>query len=804
MSFSTPRRVSVLMCVLAFWTPGSAKEYDILIRGGQVIDGTGSAPQKLDVAIQGDRIVAVGDLQGDTARKVIDASKCVVTPGFIDVHSHAKAGLRTAELSAANSLLVNGVTTVIIGPDGNSSLDLQDEREDLEADGLGVNVAQMIGHGSIRAKFFGSQDRQPTERQLEEMKAYVRRAMENGAFGMSSGLFYANGHYAKTGEVVELSKVVGEYGGFYTSHIRDESNYTIGVLAAVEEVITIAREARIPGVVSHIKCLGPVVWDEAPKIVEAINKARADGVEVYADQYPWEASQTGFNAALWPRESLSGQALRDAIQKNLDRRGGPTMIGMNMYGGKRMSEVIGNKNPIDAVIEFKKKGVGSCVYYVMKPENKVLFMQQPWTMTCSDGGVKSLGRFSVSTHPRNFGSFARKIRKYVVEDKSITLPFAVRSVSGLAAEVCDIKDRGFIRAGAFADVLVFEPNEVKDRATYKKPRVRSTGMTFVIVNGKIAINKGQPNDAKAGIVLRHEYKIRGSRSFGEKTSKTSVAVGTPPIGGTLVIGGGGGIPDSVFEEFIKLAGSADSHIVVIPTASTRADSGDSSGTIETWKQRGAATVTVLHTRDRDVANKNEFIAPLKKATGVWFGGGSQSRITDAYLGTAVDRELRLLLKRGGVVGGSSAGAAIMTEVMIAGGNPKARTAKGFGFLPGAVVDQHFLRRNRVNRLIGVLQDHPGLVGFGIDEGTAIVVTGSHVRAVGRSYVTVLIAGSKQRPLYVEMLEDGEEVDLAELTADAARRIKPPAADETEGDVRNRPSAPKPSSTQRNPAPAPNP
>jgi N-acyl-D-aspartate/D-glutamate deacylase len=505
MSISTPRLVSVLMWVLTFCTPGLAKEYDILIRGGQVIDGTGSEPKKLDVGIQGDRIVAVGDLKGDTAKKVIDASKYVVTPGFIDVHSHAKAGLRTKELSAANSLLVNGVTTVIIGPDGSSSLNLQEEREELEKHGPGVNVAQMIGHGSIRAKLFGSKNLQPTERQLEEMKVYVRRAMENGAFGMSSGLFYANGRHARTSEVVELSQVVGEYGGFYTSHIRDESNYTVGVFAAVQEVITIAREAKIPGVVSHIKCLGEVVWDEAPKIVEAINKARAEGVEVYADQYPWAASQTGFSSALWPPGSLSGQALRDAIQKNLDRRGGPTKIGMNKYGGKLMSEVIGDKNPIDAVIEFKKEGVGSCVYYVMKPENKVLFMQQPWTMTCSDGGVKSLSRFSSSTHPRNFGSFARKIRKYVGEDKSITLPFAVRSMSGLAAEVCDIKDRGFIREGAFADVLVFDPNEVKDHATYKNPRVRSTGMTYVIVNGKIAIDKGVPNQAKAGVVLRHEW-----------------------------------------------------------------------------------------------------------------------------------------------------------------------------------------------------------------------------------------------------------------------------------------------------------
>lgn len=239
--------------------------------------------------------------------------------------------------------------------------------------------------------------------------------------------------------------------------------------------------------------------------------------------------------------------------------------------------------------------------------------------------------------------------------------------------------------------------------------------------------------------------------------------------GTLVIAGGGGLPDEVTGEFCRLAGGKESRIVVIPTASANADRPDNGRTAELWKGRGAGEVIVLHTRAKDEANTEAFVAPLKEATGVWFGGGSQSRITEAYLGTAVEKELWALLRRGGVVGGSSAGAAIMTKVMITGGNPVARTGPGFGFFPGSVVDQHFLRRSRVNRLLGVLVDNPGLVGFGIDERTAIIATETEIRAIGSSYVTVFVLQPSGKPVRIEVLEDGESADLAELAAEAAKR-----------------------------------
>lgn len=239
--------------------------------------------------------------------------------------------------------------------------------------------------------------------------------------------------------------------------------------------------------------------------------------------------------------------------------------------------------------------------------------------------------------------------------------------------------------------------------------------------------------------------------------------------GTLVIAGGGGLPAELTAEFVRLAGGEASNIVVIPTASKDADRPDDGRTEKAWMERGAGTVTVLHTRSKKEANGVAFIAPLKNATGVWFGGGSQSRITDAYLGTKVEKELRALLERGGVIGGSSAGAAIMTKVMITGGNPKAKTGPGFGFLQGVVVDQHFLRRNRVNRLLGVLNSNRGLVGIGIDEGTGIVCAGDEIRAIGRSYVSIFVPQPRGQPMRVEILNDGENANLKELIQDAARR-----------------------------------
>ena len=288
----------------------AAPAYDTILQGGRVVDGTGAPARQADVAILDGRIAAIGDLTGTAAATTLDVSGLYVAPGFIDTHSHAGSGLAAAELSHGEPLLAMGLTTVVINPDGGGPVDLVEQRGELEADGLGVNAVQLIGHGSVRRRVMSSDDRAPTDAELDEMRAIVRSGMEAGAWGLSSGTFYAPGSYSENSELIELARVAAEFGGMYTSHIRDESNYTIGVLAAVEEVIDVGRQAGLTAVVTHIKALGPPVWGSSEAIVERIEAARAEGLSVYADQYPYLASATGLSAALLPRWSQAGEARR--------------------------------------------------------------------------------------------------------------------------------------------------------------------------------------------------------------------------------------------------------------------------------------------------------------------------------------------------------------------------------------------------------------------------------------------------------------------------------------------------------------
>jgi len=302
------RRLNILAGVLfalvvACAAPGVMKvgePYDLIISGGRVLDGTGNPWYYTDLALAGDRIAVVGDLSSASAVRRIDAGGLYVAPGFIDVHIHAGGGLASRDRSPAHALLAQGNTTVVIGPCGSGPVDIAGQRAELLEHGLGVNVVQFIGHGSVRSAVMGMEDRTPTEAELEEMKALIRRGMEEGAFGMSSAPFYAPGSFSETDELVELARVVAEYKGVHESHIRDESDYTIGLVAAVEELIQISRASGVTGVVSHIKALGPGVWGFSGAVVGCINRARDEGLEIYADQYPYEASSTGLDAALLP------------------------------------------------------------------------------------------------------------------------------------------------------------------------------------------------------------------------------------------------------------------------------------------------------------------------------------------------------------------------------------------------------------------------------------------------------------------------------------------------------------------------
>lgn len=495
--------------------------YDILIRNGRVLDGTGTPWFHADVAVSGDRIVAVGNLAGARARRVVDATGLYVAPGFIDVHTHAGRGLVQEGLSSAVPLLTQGITTAVINPDGGGPVDLAEQRATMERLGIGVNAAQLVPHGSVRRAVLGMQDRAPSSNELERMKELVRAGMEEGAFGMSSGLYYAPGSYADLEEVIELSKVVAEYDGVYTSHVRDEADYNIGVVAALDEVIRIAKEAFIPGIHTHIKVLGPRVWGYSLALVEHIERARREGIEVWADQYPYEASGTSIVGALVPRWALVGgedaleqrldtpserARLRADMLENLDRRGGADRLQFQSaadttYEGMTLQEVadLNGMEPVDMAIEMLKSGGGGFVSFNMSDRDIELLMQQPWTMTSSDGGIAEMGRRK--PHPRYYGAFPRKIRKYVKEKGVLDLATAIRSMTYTSATVFRIEDRGIIRPGAIADIVVFDLERLTDKATYDDPHHLSEGMVHVLLNGRFAIDDRQASDQTFGKVL---------------------------------------------------------------------------------------------------------------------------------------------------------------------------------------------------------------------------------------------------------------------------------------------------------------
>jgi N-acyl-D-amino-acid deacylase len=500
-------------CVLGVFTLASAfgvtvlsqaPPYDVLIRNGRVLDGSGNPWLAADLGIRGGRIVDMGRLGNAAALRLIDAHGLTVSPGFIDVHSHAAQGLE-GSLKEAHQLIAQGITTVAINPDGGGSVDLRAQRAGYDQRGVGVNVALYVPHGAIRREVLGMADRAATAEELGRMTMLARHGMEAGGIGLSSGLYYAPGSYAKTEEVIALAKIAGEMGGVYESHIRDEADYNIGVVGAVQEVIRISEEGHLPGIVAHMKALGPASWGLSMALVEKIKQARDRGVEVYADQYPYDASGTGIVGALVPRWAEVGgrpellkriqgaehDRLAADIRRNFERRGGPEKLVVSRYAANpayegqtlaQISKAMG-KPPEETAMDMLLKGEAGLVSFNMAESDIELIMKQPFTMTCTDGDLVPFGQGK--PHPRGNGAFARKIRVYVNERGVIDLPFAVRSMTSLPAAVFGLKDRGVLRPGAWADVLVFDPAKVRDAATYLEPHQLSEGFEYVLVNGVI-------------------------------------------------------------------------------------------------------------------------------------------------------------------------------------------------------------------------------------------------------------------------------------------------------------------------------
>jgi N-acyl-D-amino-acid deacylase len=510
----------VLISLLLVPTASAQATFDILIRGGTLIDGTGSPGRRADVGIRGDRITFVGIARSDaTATRVIDAAGLIVSPGFIDPHSHTDTDLSSADPVRRANLpyLMQGVTTVVTNNDGRSPADLSVQFKQWTDLGIGTNVAAYYGEGTLRGRVVGNRDVPATPEQMAEMKRLVAKAMDDGALGMSTGLYYAPGSYASTEEVIELAKVVAAKGGIYDTHMRDESSYTIGLIGSINEVIRIGRVAKLPVHISHIKALGVDVWGQSDSVIRIVEAARKEGIDVTANQYPYTASGTGLDASLLPRWAESGgrdslravandPARRERLIKdmtdNLRRRVGAANLlltgGDSTIRGKTLAQIAKERNqdPVPAALELILAGRGGSVASFNMSERDIeRFMVQPWVSTGSDGS---------GGHPRKYGTFTRKIREYGYMRGLMTLPQIIESSSSRAAKQLRLADRGEIAVGKFADVIVFDEKTISDRATYVNPQELAMGMQCIVVNGKVVVDQAKYLPGVfPGQVLRH-------------------------------------------------------------------------------------------------------------------------------------------------------------------------------------------------------------------------------------------------------------------------------------------------------------
>lgn len=490
---------------------------DLLIAGGAVFaGGPDDAIAAADIGIRGDRIVFVGDAgaQAVTAAARIDAQGLLVTPGFIDPHTHSLSDLLSQDKNSNLNYLTQGVTTVFNGNDGGGPVDIAAMADRLEANGIGTNTALFIGHGSLREAVMGGENRAPSERELAAMSALVATAMHSGAIGLSTGLYYAPGNFAATEEIIALAKVAAKLGGVYDSHLRDESSYSIGLLGAIEEALEIGREADIPVHIAHIKALGVDVWGQSAEAIALIEAARSRGQRVTADQYPWRASGTHLRNTLVPKAVLAGvgdaylsrlrdpavlREIRPAMAENLRRRGGPDSLLIVMASdedivGRTLREIAASrgKNPLDCAVDIMLAGATRVASFNMQQQDIDAFMRQPWVMTSSDG---------TDGHPRKFASFAKKYRDYVVERRVLSIEEFLYRSSGLTADTFGLHDRGRIAEGYTADIVIIDLNEFSPKATFAAWNKLSTGVVHSLVNGRIAIRDGRYAGSLPGRVL---------------------------------------------------------------------------------------------------------------------------------------------------------------------------------------------------------------------------------------------------------------------------------------------------------------
>ena len=498
---------------------------DLLIEGGELHDGMGGEPFVADIAVRGDEIVFVGDAaaEGVVAARTLDASGLLVAPGFLDMHSHSQIGAAWGR--EALPFLHQGITTVVLGVDGGGSPAVGETLAGWEADGIGVNALTYVGHGAVRRRVLGEEDRAPTAAELDRMRGLVRQGLEEGAFGLSTGLFYVPGTYAETGEVIELARVAAEYEPrIYDTHDRDlgAAYPGVGYLASIEEAIRIGEESGTKVIFSHFNAQGARNYGRAPEGAALVEAARARGVPVFAAQHVYTATQSSLRAYAVPRWAAAGgreamldrfddpdvaRVLDEAAAEMLAIRGGAGKIRFSdprpELNGRTLAEVAEERGlPVpEAVREILRDGNASVMNIgLYDPENTAFLAGRDWMMTCTDG--RDIEPGTAVGHPRVYGAFPKKIRDFVLDEERLSMPFVIRSMTGLAADFLGISDRGYLAEGMKADIAVLDPERIRDRATYDDPHRYPEGTAQVLVNGEFAIEDGEATGALAGRALR--------------------------------------------------------------------------------------------------------------------------------------------------------------------------------------------------------------------------------------------------------------------------------------------------------------
>lgn len=552
--------LGVALCLLLFQLSAAQPPHDVLIRGGKVVDGSGRPAFEADVAIRDGKIVAVGRVEGEATR-VIDARGKTVVPGFIDLHSHAAEGLGSDDRRrrAAPNLVSQGVTMVVVNQDGRSPWPIARQREEFTHKGIGPHAALMVGHGRVRQEVMGRDARRAARRdEMERMRALVRQGMEEGAYGLSAGLEYVPGRWSTTEELVALVRQIVPFGGVYVSHERSEGSDPMWywpsqdrlrpptLLDAVRETIEIGRKTKATVVASHLKVKGAHYWGTSLAAIQLIEAARKKGVDVWADQYPYDSTGSDGNTVLipgwaWGEENeascgrdyaavlrrtladpLAGMNLKDDIAHEISRRGGAERVIVFEYPdqnwiGKSVAELAGARqvSPVEMAIALQlegyqnRRGGARLRGFSLSEQDIEAYAAKPWTATASDAGIALPEDGPV--HARFYGTFPRKIRRYALERGILSLEAAVRSATSLPAQILQLPDRGLIREGYHADLVVLELERLRDTATFFEPHQYAEGIAYVLVNGRLVVDDGKLTGALPGTVISPPKKIATRR-----------------------------------------------------------------------------------------------------------------------------------------------------------------------------------------------------------------------------------------------------------------------------------------------------